>query len=422
MSKRNIKKQIKRNNLILDDVSSNIILELKEKIKKNIKDPRQKGKKVYKIWDIIIVVFLATICNCNSWNEIETFACEKYDFLRKYLKMTGGVPDAATYERVISLVSETELQSLCLYFLYDIVNLKKKKKQEIINIDGKQDKSSSYKRLKDDGTIEEIKNLNVLNAYSNNYNMCLYSIRIEDKTNEITAFPDIIKYLKVRNAVITVDALNTQTENCKIVKKLRGNYVFALKGNQGNFYENVKLYFDDVKLKKLKKIDGCYLHEIETRGNEKITYDYYQTDDIKWYSDYKDWKGLKTIGMVVKTIRKQNGEVTTEVRYYISSLDIDINFFSECIRRHWSVENKLHWQLDYTFKQDENTTVNKEALFGLQIIKKTVLALLNPIKTKNNVSMHQLRLAFSFNAESKLEELFNFYAKKPKLLERIFDK
>ena len=126
--------------------------------------------------------------------------------------------------------------------------------------------------------------------------------------------------------------------------------------------------------------------------------------------------------MVVKTIRKQNGEITTEVRYYISSLDIDINFFSECIRRHWSVENKLHWQLDYTFKQDENTTVNKEALFGLQIIKKTVLALLNPIKTKNNVSMHQLRLAFSFNAESKLEELFNFYAKKPKLLERIFDK
>ena len=143
----------------------------------------KKGKKVYKIWDIIIVVFLATICNCNSWNEIETFAREKYDFLRKYLKMTGGVPDAATYERVISLISETELQSLCLYFLYDIVNLKKKKKLEIINIDGKQDKSSSYKRLKDDGTIEEIKNLNVLNAYSNNYNMCLYSIRIEDKTN-----------------------------------------------------------------------------------------------------------------------------------------------------------------------------------------------------------------------------------------------
>lgn len=202
--------------------------------------------------------------------------------------MTEDIPDASTYERVISLFDEGQLQSLCLFFISDIINLKKKKQREIINIDGKQDTGSSYHTLNDDGSIDEIKNLNVLNAYSNNYDLCLYSIMIEDKSNEIPAFSEIIKHLKIRNAVITVDALNTQKENCRIVKKKRGDYVFALKGNQTNLYNDVKLYFDEKKQKELKKKINFYLHEFETRGNEKIIYDYYQTDDISWYSNYKD--------------------------------------------------------------------------------------------------------------------------------------
>lgn len=419
---RNVRKQIKRNNIVIDDIPDKLISNLKGTIKKEIKDPRQQGKIDYKVWDIVIVVFLATICNCNDWDDIVTFAKSKYDFLRKYLKMTGGIPSAITYERVIAVIDKDQLQSICLYFLSEIITLKKKKKREIINIDGKQDKSSSYHKLNEDGTIEEIKNLNVLNAYSNNFNMCLYSMPIEDKTNEITAFPEIIKKLNIRNTIITVDALNTQKENCKIVIKKRGDYVFALKKNQGTFYEDVKLYFDDKEIKKdLKTKKKCYHHETETRGNTIVTYDYYQTNDITWYEEYKSWKGLKTIGMVNKTTINPDGTTTEEQRYYISSLDVDIILFSECVRKHWSVENKLHWQLDYTFKQDDNTTVNKEALLGLQIIKKTVLALLNPIKEKKKISMNKLRLAFSFNVEDELEGMFQFYAKNSKLLKRIFE-
>ena len=207
---------------------------------------------------------------------------------------------------------------------------------------------------------------------------------------EITAFPTVINALNIRNAIITVDALNTQKENCKLVKKKRGDYVFALKGNQGNFYNDVQLYFTTEILKELEK--NNHLHQIEKRGNETVVYDYYQTDDITWYHDYKSWKGLKTIGMVKKTIIKRDGTETSEIRYYISSLNVDIELFSDCIRKHWSVENKLHWQLDYTFKQDDNTTADKDALLGLQIIKKTALALLNPIKEKRNMSMNKLRI------------------------------
>ena len=416
---RTARKLIKKNNITIDEIPSRIISDFKDEIKCSVNDPRQKEKIIYKVWDIIIVVFLAIICNCNDWDEIVVFAKAKYDYLRKYLKMTGGIPSAITYERVIASIDKQELQNVCLSFIFDIINLKKKKSREIINIDGKQDISSSYHRLKDDGSIETIKNLNVLNAYSNNYDICLSSIMIEDKTNEITAFPDMIKTLNIRNAIITVDALNTQKENCKIVIKKRGDYVFALKGNQGNFYEDVKLYFTDEVLKKLAKKDNCHKHEVENRGNETVIYDYYQTDDVTWYSEYKLWKCLKTIGIVVKKIIKIDGTEVIEKRYYISSLDVDINLFSKSIRMHWSVENKLHWQLDFSFKQDDNTTINKDALLGLQVIKKTVLAFLNPIKENKNMSMNKLRLNISYNVEKELDNIFNFYAKKPKFLARI---
>ena len=409
---RNVKKQIKRNDLNINDVTEEAIMNLKNKIKVEKIDNRQQGKITYKVWDIVITVFLAVLCNCNDWDDIETFAKSKYKFLRKYLKMTGGIPTSITYERVIGSISKNTLESLCLFFLTEIINLKKKKHREIINIDGKVDKSSSYNYIDDNGVLQKIKNLNVLNVYSNNYSMCLFSEMIEDKTNEITAFPNTINALNIRNAIITVDALNTQKENCKLVKKKRGDYVFALKGNQGDFFEDVQLYFNKSILNILKKDEKCYLHMIETRGNEKIVYEYYQTNDISWYHDYKSWKGLKTIGLVIKTITKIDGTTTTEKRYYISSLDIDIDLFSESIRKHWSVENKLHWQLDYTFKQDQNTTIDKDALLGLQIIKKTALAFLTPIKEKRNISYNKLRLSISLNVEEEIENLFEFYAKK----------
>ena len=326
--------------------------------------------------------------------------------------MTGGIPTSITYERVIGSIEKTTLESLCLFFLTDVIEIKKKKSREILNIDGKVDKSSSYHYIDENGILQEIKNLNVLNVYSNNYQMCIFSEMIEDKTNEITAFPTVIQSLNIRNAIVTVDALNTQKENCKIVKKKRGDYVFALKGNQGNFYEDVKLYFTKKVMKELETKKNCYSHQIETRGNETIIYDYYQTDDITWYHDYKAWKGLKTIGLVRKTITKIDGSTVTELRYYISSLDVDINLFNKCIRKHWSVENKLHWQLDYTFKQDNNTTIDKDALLGLQIIKKMALAFLTPIKEEKNVSFNKLRLAISYNVEDEINKIFKFYAKK----------
>lgn len=408
---RNIRKNIIRNNLKLEDATMESVLNLKKQIKDKLIDPRQHSKIIYKVWDIVITVFLGILCNCNDWDDVEVFAKSNYSTLRRYLKMTGGIPCSKTYENVMSCLDKTTLESICLFFLTDIIKLKKKKMRDVLNIDGKIDRGSS--RLQYNSETEEyekIKHLNVLNVYSNKLGACIASEMIEDKTNEITSFPTIIERLNIRNKIITVDALNTQKENCILVKKKRGDYIFALKGNQGTFYEDVKLYFNDTKLKELKENATSYISEYETRGKTSIHYEYFQTEDIEWYYDHKGWKGLKSIGMVQKTISEPGKDDVIETRYYISSLPLSIILFSTAIRLHWSVENKLHWQLDYTFKQDSNTTTDKDALLGLQVLKKLALALLNPIREKEKISMNKLRLRNSFNVDYELNKIFKFFA------------
>lgn len=412
ITKRTVRKKIDKGNITLNDITKESIDNLKEEIQDNIDDPRQKKKKIYKIWDIVITVFLAVIANCNDWDDIVVFAESNYDFLRTYLKMTGGIPCAKTYERVISCIEASQLESICLYFLTDIIGIKKKKMRDIINIDGKVDKSSSYLRIDENGNIETVKALNVLNAYSNQYGICLASEMIEDKTNEITAFPTIIDRLNIRNKIITVDAMNTQKENCAVVKKKRGDYVMAVKENQLNLYRDLDLYFDEETLNELSKNPDNYFKLIETRGSEVITSECFQTLDIDWFFEKKLWAGLNSIGVVKKTFdNPYNKEKQVEYRYYISSLPLDIDLFYNCIRSHWSIENKLHWHLDFTFKQDDNTTIDKDALLGLQIIKKMALGILNPIKEKQKMSMNKLRLKISFNADIEIPQIFKFYAR-----------
>ena len=133
-----------------------------------------------------------------------------------------------------------------------------------------------------------------------------------------------------------------------------------------------------------------------------ITYEYFQTTDVKWYNEYKEWKGLNSIGMVKKTIIR-NEETIIEKRFYISSLFIDVKLFSQAIRKHWSVENKLHWHLDFTFREDKNTTQNKKALMNLQLINKFCIGIFNKIKPfYKNKSLRRIRKIMGMDFENSL--------------------
>lgn len=184
-----------------------------------------------------------------------------------------------------------------------------------------------------------------------------------------------------------------------------------IKLNHENFYNDLVLYFNDKQLDIIKGngVGNSYNKEMERSPFSTITYEYFQTEDISWYYDLKNWSNIRSFGMVKKAIEK-SGNKTIEMRYYISSLYIDINTFSKAIRQHWSVENKLLGHLDFTFKQDNNSTMDKNALFNLQILKKLGLAFLNDVKRIYDLSLKRIRFWLSLDYENEILSFFNILA------------
>ncbi len=345
-----IKQTLELNDIELLDKT---IIKLLKKKMQSITDYRQKSKTSYKLWDILVCVILASLANNETWYEIHDFIDIHYSWLKQFLKLTGGIPTRQTIERVISLVNKRELEETLTDFFKCITTLNTNEK-DILNIDGRVDCGSSRHETL---VNKEVSPLNSLNVYSNNYGICLASEMIDDKTNEIPNVPVILSRLNIKDTIITWDALNTQVENIKTVVSLGGDYVVPIKANQGNFYNNLVLYFDEKKLETIiaGNTKSSYYKEIEKSHSSVITYEYFQTSDVSWYFDIEKWEGISTLGLVKKTTENAKGK-SVEIRYYISSLDIDINLFAKAIRNHWSVENKLHWHLDFTFREDDNTT------------------------------------------------------------------
>lgn len=392
----------------LEDVKISMLKELKETLKAKISDKRQQGKITYKIWDIIMCVVIADFASVYDWEDIEDFINIHYKWFKSFLQMTGGVPSAQTIERVFGIIDHKELENILVEFFNKVI-LNVTMNKDLLNIDGRVSRGSS--RNKTDYHEKE-RPLNVLNVYSNNYGICLASEQIDEKTNEIPTIPIILKRINLKGNIVTWDALNTQTANIIAVIDNGGDYVVPIKGNQGNFYNDLEEYFDDKTLNMIiaGKSKSAYLKQVEKSHSSTITYEYFQTEDIDWYFDKQSWKKLHSIGLVRKTTEK-NGEKIIETRYYISSLFIDILDFSNAIRMHWSVENKLHWHLDFTFKQDSNTTKNKSALMNLEIINKFILAILNRVKHRySDISLKRIRSYLTSNFENEFMDLLCFLA------------
>lgn len=248
LSKRRFELDIRQINLIkkklkitkIEDVDKAAMKLLKEKLKK-VSDVRMKHKTKFKIWDIIMCTILAVLFGAESWDDVHDFVENHLKWLKEFLLMTGGIPCVKTYERVFNIINSKELENILVEF-FKTFSLESEIKQDLINVDGRVNKGSARKET---SYHDAIKPLNVLNAYSNKYGICLASESIEDKTNEIPTIPDILKRFKVKGNIITWDALNTQTKNVEAVVDLKGDYVVPIKGNQGNFYNDLIDYFDE---------------------------------------------------------------------------------------------------------------------------------------------------------------------------------
>lgn len=364
-----------------------------------IEDIRQERKVRHQLKDIIVIVLFATLANVDDWVEMEYFAYYHQDYLKKYVELKNGIPSHDTLCRVFGMISSDVLQQLYQKWQELLNRNEGEAIKKIICIDGKTMRSNKRK----DGKPNHI-----VSAWSREDGFCLGQKAVDVKSNEITAIPQVLEKIRIKGQVVTIDAMGTQTAIAEKIREKRADYVLALKKNQGNLYEDVSLYLKDEEEKKKIRDAGNYKRTIEKARSQIEIREYYQTDKISWLSQKREWKGLKSIGMEEKTIRTASGEEKKEYRYYISSLKGEIELFSRAVRGHWSVES-MHWQLDVTFHEDANTTLDKQAAQNLNIIRKWSLSILKLIEIfRPNLSMKKKRFVISMNPEEFLEQVLAF--------------
>lgn len=251
----------------------------------------------------MICVIISVLCGKKDWEEIHDFVEEKYGFFRSFLLMTGGIPSAKTYERVMSLINYKELENILVKFFktitQDIIS-----EIEILSFDGRTSNGSKRKgTLKKDGTNP----LNMLNVYSSKYQMCIASQMIDEKTNEIPNVELLLKQLNVEGTIVSWDALNTQKSNITAAVSSKADYVVPIKGNHSIFYQELIDYFDEKELECIiaGKLNTGYKKHSEYKNGALITYEYFQTLETSWYENKQDWEKLTSFGMVRKTIEKK---------------------------------------------------------------------------------------------------------------------
>ena len=402
---------LSENNITSDSInlSDKLIYEIKG-YAENIQDYRNPAYTRHLLSDIIMIAFFAVLGNANEWGEIETFGKSKERWLRKYLELPNGIPTDDTFRIVISNINTDVFFKMTVQLLIstidEMMNLTNEEinEKDIIAIDGKESCGTGRKDTKDGN----IKAMQMLNVYSNDYAMCIAEKMISEKSNEIPAARELLEMMDLKNSIITADALNCQKTTVDAITKGKGEYVLAVKANQKNLYNELSEYMNDpIIQEELRNTEGTYYKTVEKEHKGIAIREYYITENISWFKDKKEWKKLKSFGMVRKTLEKENGEIAIETRYYICSIQADAKEFSRAVRMHWGVENNLHWQLDFTFKDDKNTTMDKTGAKNLQQLKKISMAILKLVKESYKLSMKRIRYVLSLNYEEEIEKLFS---------------
>lgn len=350
----------------------------------NLEDTRQEWKIKHNLVDILVIVMLSVLTGHNDFEEIVIFAEARLEILRKYIKLENGIPHKDTIKRVVAIIDPNQLNLVFYSWLANIINEKNHtfldEINKIVAFDGKTicESNDIYNNA-----------LHILTAFDTENELVLGQLPVDVKTNEITVMPELIKLLDLENTVITADALNCQYEIANTIVEKKGNYVLALKGNKGTLYEDVVDYFEEKTIEQIIAKNELYKKTIDKAHSCIETREYFLILDIDYIKKNKgiNYNKLTSIGLVRKTKENLNtGEIIEERRYYINSI-YDIDLFSKAVRKEWSIENKLHWHLDYTLKEDYSTIINKKVAFNLNIIRKSVLSMLKIIDVGKKYSL-----------------------------------
>lgn len=379
-------------------------------------DTRQQAKVWHPLKDVIGIVFFAPLAGNDEWTEIADFAVDEKETLEKYLELPRGIPSHDTIQRVFFILRPDEPQRMLVNILIQLITVAGKCVDEylyrndalgccirdVIAADGKETRNTAKKNSTEP---EASRNLNEFNVMSTEWGICLSSTRIDEKSNEIPEMQRVIKQTDCRGCIVTADAMNTQKATARaIVKEAHGEYCLALKENQKTACQEIKEYFGcEEFLNNLTHQDGRYLKETEHTASLITTREYFITDDIRWFEDREQWEKLSAIGYERKTIiQKETDSVHVEERYYLCSIPPVADLFATAIRRHWHIENGLHWTLDVVFREDKLRSKEKNGIHNLGLVRRFMMFIIKLLKVYYQRSMKRIRNKIGRNLETEI--------------------
>jgi predicted transposase YbfD/YdcC len=346
----------------------------------SLSDPRRDNSR-HKLIDIIAIAICGVIANADSFEHIAEFGRAKYEWLRGFLELPHGIPSSDTFERVFARIDPVEFKACFMEWIQVISQLTR---GEIIAVDGK-----TLRRSHDRSNGKAA--IHMVSAWACANGLVLGQIKTEEKSNEITAIPRLLKMLAIEGCIVTIDAMGCQKDIAETIVNRDADYVFSLKGNQSSLHHGVKLFFEDQKEHGFKESLFDYHETIDGEHGKIEIRKYRTTSDIDWLQGKENWKSLRTICMVE---RERQFEDTTEreTTYYIGSIDRNAEQFARAIRSHWAVENSLHWVLDVSFREDESRVRKDNAPENFAVLRHVALNMIKKeTSLKKSVKSKRLR-------------------------------
>lgn len=341
----------------------------------SLDDPRVERTKLHQLLDIITIAICAVICGADDWSEIELFGHAKEAFFKSFLPLPNGIPSHDTFNRVFARLNPEQFQKCFLEWVQDLVRATSGHIKGVIAIDGKR-VCGSRDTPNSKGAIQ------MVSAWAQENGMVLGQVKVDDKSNEITAIPALLELLDLSRCIVTIDAMGCQKEIAACITGGGGDYVLALKGNHSMLHQDVITTFSEGMDTHFKGVRHQKYETVE-KGHGRIERRRYFLVDDPLYMRYLDqqekWAGLCSIGMV-EAEREIDGVISKDRRYYLCSVS-SVREFAHAARGHWGIENGLHWVLDVAFREDHNRTRSDHSAHNFAILRHIALNLLKAEKS-----------------------------------------
>ena len=340
-------------------------------------DPRVRKRCDHELVDVLAIALLCLLCGGEGFNDMEAFGSAKQSWLATFLTLRSGIPKHDTFNRVFAALQPEPFMDM---FMAWTQSLRTTLGQEIVALDGK-----ALRRALERGDSPRV----IVSAWAASHKLVLGQVAVADKSNEITAVPQLLLALELSGCIVTLDAMGCQKEIAREIQEADADYVLALKGNQGLCHREIKSYLDDAVARHDEKAPArrnpvpLAFHETVEKDHGRMeTRRYWQSGHLAWFAESQEWEGLRSVGVVESVRQVGDGPVTTERRYYLSSLNVDVRTFARAVRGHWAVENSLHWVLDVQMGEDRSRARTGHAAANLATLRRLALNLLKQDKTK----------------------------------------